>query len=42
MMMNGCSTGWLPTHVRIRTFVTRAQNRICEIGRKVIDRNLDV
>lgn len=42
MMMNGCSTGWLPTHVRMRTFATRAQNRICEMGRKVIDRSFDV
>lgn len=42
MIMNGCSTGWLPTHVRIRMLATRVQNRIWEIGRKVIERSLDV
>lgn len=42
MMMNGCSTGWLPTQVRMRTLATRAQNRICDRGRKVIDRSFDV
>lgn len=42
MMMNGCSTGWLPTQVRIRRLATRVQNRICEMGRKVIERSLDV
>lgn len=41
-MMNGCSTGWLPTQVRIRTLATRDQNRIWDRGRKVIDRSLDV
>lgn len=41
-MMNGCSTGWLPTQVRIRTLATSAQNRIWDRGRKVIDRNFDV
>lgn len=42
MMMNGCSTGWLPTQVRMRRLATRVQNRICERGRKVIERSLDV
>lgn len=42
MMMNGCSAGWLPTHVRINRLVTKIQNRICDRGRKVIDRCLDV
>lgn len=42
MIMNGCSTGWLPTQVRMRMFATRAQNRICDRGRKVIDRSFDV
>ena len=35
IMMKGCSTGWLPTHVRIRRLATRVQNRSCENGRKV-------
>ena len=42
MMMNGCSTGWLPTQVSTRTLATRAQNKICDRGRKVMDRSLDV
>lgn len=42
MMINGCSTGWLPTQVRMRTFATRVQNRIWDRGRKVIDRSFDV
>lgn len=42
MMMNGCSTGWLPTHVRMKRSATRAQNRICDRGRKVMERCLDV
>lgn len=41
-MMKGCSTGWLPTQVRIRRLATSAQNRICDRGRKVIERSLDV
>lgn len=41
-MINGCSAGWLPTHVRISKLATRIQNRICDRGRKVIDRCLDV
>ena len=36
MMMNGCSTGWLPTHVRMERLATRIQNRSWERGRKVI------
>ena len=42
MMMNGCSTGWLPTQVRTRRLATRVQNRICERGRKVIERSFEV
>lgn len=41
-MMNGCSTGWLPTHVRMRRLATRVQNRSCESGRKVMARCLDL
>ena len=41
MIMNGCSTGWLPIHVRIRRSVTRVQNKICDRGRKVMDRCLE-
>ena len=41
-MMNGCSTGWLPTQVSTRRLATRAQNRIWERGRNVIERSLDV
>ena len=40
--MNGCSTGWLPTQVRIRRLATRSQNRIWESGRNVIVRCLDL
>ena len=42
IMMKGCSTGWLPTHVRIMRLATRAQNRSWERGRKVIVRCLDL
>ena len=42
MMMNGCSTGWLPIQVRIRRLATRSQNRVWESGRKVIVRCLDL
>lgn len=42
MMMNGCSTGWLPTQVRISRLATRTQNRICDRGRNVIVRCLDL
>lgn len=41
-MMNGCSTGWLPTHVRISRLATSVQNRIWERGRNVIERCLDL
>lgn len=42
MIMNGCSTGWLPTHVRMRRLAVRVQNRSWERGRKVIVRCLDL
>ena len=42
MMMNGCSTGWLPTHVRMKRLATRVQNSSCESGRNVIVRCLDL
>lgn len=42
MMMKGCSTGWLPTHVRIKRLATKIQNSSCEMGRKVIVRCLDL
>lgn len=42
MMMNGCSTGWLPTHVRTRRLATSAQNRSWESGRNVIVRCFDL
>lgn len=41
-MMNGCSTGWLPTHVKMSKLATSVQNRICDRGRKVIERCLDL
>lgn len=41
MIMNGCSTGWLPTHVRMSRSATRVQNRIWDRGRKVIERCLE-
>ena len=41
-MMNGCSTGWLPTQVRINRLVTRSQNSDWDRGRKVIVRFLDL
>lgn len=40
MMMNGCSTGWLPTHVKMNRLATRIQNKSWERGRKVIARCL--
>lgn len=42
MMMNGCSTGWLPTHVRTRRSATSTQNRSWESGRNVIARCFDL
>lgn len=34
-MINGCSTGWPPIHVRMRRSATRIQYRVWVIGRKV-------
>lgn len=42
MIINGCSTGMPPIHVRIMTSAIRAQNRNCAVGRKVRARCLDV
>lgn len=42
MIMKGCSTGWLPIHVRINRLATSSQNRSCERGRNVIERCLDL
>lgn len=42
MIMKGCSTGWLPTQVRMRRLATSIQNRSWEKGRKAIVRCLDV
>ena len=42
MMMKGCSTGWLPTHVRISRFAVKVQNRSWDRGRKAIVRCLDL
>lgn len=42
MMMNGCSTGWLPIHVRMNRLATSVQNRTWESGRNVIERCLDL
>ena len=42
MMMNGCSTGWPPIQVRVIRLAVRIQNRICEIGRNIRLRCLDV
>lgn len=41
-MMNGCSTGWLPIHVRMRRLAIRVQNSSWEKGRKVMVRCLDL
>ena len=41
-MMKGCSTGWLPTQVRMRRLATRSQNRSWENGRNVMVRCLDL
>lgn len=35
MIVNGCSTGCPPIHVRIKRFATKIQYRIWVIGRKV-------
>lgn len=42
MMIKGCSTGWLPTHVRMNRFAVRVQNSSWDRGRKVIVRCLDL
>lgn len=42
IIMKGCSTGWLPTHVRISRLVTRIQNISWDKGRKVIVRCFDL
>lgn len=42
MMINGCSTGIPPIHVKITTSATRVQNRSWEMGRKVRPCCLDV
>lgn len=42
MIINGCSTGIPPIHVRIITSATRTQKRNCVRGRKVSPRCLDV
>lgn len=35
MIMNGCSTGWPPIHVRIIRLAARSQNRHWLIGRNI-------
>lgn len=35
IMMNGCSTGWPPIHVKTRRLATKIQYRIWVIGRNV-------
>lgn len=35
MMVNGCSTGWPPIHVKMRRLATRIQYRVWVIGRNV-------
>lgn len=35
MMINGCSTGWPPIHVRMSRFAARIQYRVCVIGRNI-------
>ena len=42
IIMNGCSTGMPPIHVRIATSATRVQNRNWVMGRKVRLRCLEV
>lgn len=42
IIMYGCSTGIPPIHVRIKTSVTRSQNRNWVSGRKAIPRCLEV
>lgn len=38
----GCSTGWLPIHVRMKNVATRIQKVAWERGRKELDSFLDV
>lgn len=42
IIINGCSTGMPPIHVRMITSATRSQNSIWVIGRKVRLRCLEV
>lgn len=42
MMINGCSTGIPPIHVRINTSATRVQNRNWVSGRNVSPRCFEV
>lgn len=42
IMMNGCSTGWPPIHVRMRRSATKTQKRHWLIGRNIMLRCLDV
>lgn len=42
MIIKGCSTGWLPTQVRISKLATRVQNSNWERGRNVIVRCFDL
>lgn len=41
-IINGCSTGMPPIHVKIATSATRTQNRICVRGRNVSPRCFEV
>lgn len=41
MIIKGCSAGMAPIHVRIKTSVTRVQNRSCENGRNARPRCLE-
>lgn len=41
-MINGCSTGWLPTHVKMNRLAASVQNRSWEAGRKAMVRCLDL
>ena len=42
MVMNGCSTGWPPIHVRVSRSATSSQNRHWLSGRKVMPRWFEV
>lgn len=41
-MMNGCSTGWLPTHVKMNRLAAKVQNSSWEAGRNTMVRCLDL